>query len=235
MPGCYVPSMPRRARLVIAGVPHHVTQRGNRRGQVFFADADRCTYLAWLREYAEECSVDVLAYCLMSNHVHLVLVPASSTGLHAMIMPLHARYAQRINRMREWRKHLWQGRFHSSALDEAGLWSATRYVELNPVRAGMVARAEAYRWSSAGSHCGLALDPILAADSPWRRALPTAGDWSLWLNEGDDPDSLATLRRSTELDLPHGSQAFVERLEAMSGRPLRPRAQRRPRREVLLG
>ena len=126
--------MPRLARTVCARVPHHITQRGNRREKVFFTDDDRQTYLSWLREYAEKHGVDILAYCLMTNHIHLVALPTTEDGLQKMLKPLHMRYAQRINRARGWKGHIWQGRFFSSPLDEAYLWAAIRYVERNPVR-----------------------------------------------------------------------------------------------------
>ena len=117
--------MPRLARTVCARVPHHVTQRGNRRETVFFTDDDRQAYLGWLQDYAEKHEVEVLAYCLMSNHIHLVAVPKTEDGLQGTLKPLHMRYAQRINRTRGWKGHLWQGRFFSSALDEDYLWAAS--------------------------------------------------------------------------------------------------------------
>src|ERR1051325_348468 len=124
--------MPRLPRLVVPHVPHHVTQRGNRREQVFFSHDDRKAYLAWLRQYAAKWRVDLLAYCLMPNHVHLVAVPSTADGLHRMMKPVDMRYAQRINRMQDWTGHLWQGRFFSSPLDEPHTWAAVRYVERNP-------------------------------------------------------------------------------------------------------
>ena len=115
------------ARAVYAGVPHHITQRGNRREDVFYGDDGRAAYLNWLWEYAEKYDVDILAYCLMINHIHLVAVPRTEEGLHRVLKPLHMRYAQRINRARSWKGHLWQGHFFSSALDEAYRWAALRY------------------------------------------------------------------------------------------------------------
>src|SRR3989337_3065402 len=107
--------MPRLARTVCARVPHHITQRGNRREKVFFTDADRAAYLGWLKEYAEKHTLEILAYCLMPNHIHLIVVPATEEGLHQALKPLHMRYAQRINRARGWKGHLWQGRFFSAS------------------------------------------------------------------------------------------------------------------------
>ena len=188
--------MPRLARTVCARVPHHITQRGNRREAVFFTDADRHVYLGWLREYAEKYQVDILAYCLMTNHVHLVAVPATGDGLQQLLKPLHMRYAQRVNRAQGWKGHVWQGRFFSAALDEAYLWAAVRYVERNPVRARMVRKAENYRWSSASAHCQLRQDDVLTKKAAWQKQFESIGDWSAWLAEGDEPEKLEVLRRN---------------------------------------
>ena len=106
--------MPRLSKTVFAGVPHHMTQRGNRRENVFFSEEDRSVYLGWLKTYCDKYKVEVLAYCLMTNHIHLIAVPKSEDGLQKVLKPLHMRYAQRINRNRGWKGHLWQGRFFSS-------------------------------------------------------------------------------------------------------------------------
>ena len=223
--------MPRLARSVCAQVPHHITQRGNRREQVFFTDEDRQAYLGWLKEYAEKHKVDILAYCLMTNHIHLVAVPRTEDGLQQTLKPLHMRYAQRINRTRGWKGHLWQGRFFSSALDEAYLWAAIRYVERNPVRARMVRKAENYRWSSAAAHCGLMHDDVLTTTSSWRKQFEAIGDWSAWLAQGDEPQELEVLRRNADKGLPCGSEKFIRKLEKLTGRGLQYRPQGRPRKD----
>lgn len=227
--------MPRIARSVFPGVPHHLTQRGNRRGEVFFSDGDRAVYLGWLAQYCERFRVEVLAYCLMTNHVHLVAVPETETGLQNVIRPLHTRYAQRINHARGWIGHLWQGRFFSSALDDRYLWAAIRYVERNPVRAGMVSCAEDYRWSSARAHCKRTSDYVLTKNREWLDRLDSIGNWSEWLAESDHPERLTVLRRRSERGLPCGSEDFVRRLEEMSGRMLRPTAVGRPPRREASG
>ena len=225
----YVRAMPRATRFICAGVPHHVTQRGNRRERVFFSDADHLIYLSWLREYAKTCEVEVLAYCLMQNHVHLILVPATAESMQQLLCRLHARYALRINRERDWKGHLWHSRYFASPLDEPYFWAAMRYVELNPVRAGMVELPEDYPWSSAQAHCGIRNDPVLSRHSSWQLRLARIGDWSGWLQEGCATDELHQLRTSAAKSLPCGSDAFVESLEAKSGRSLRSRPRgRRP-------
>ena len=220
--------MPRQARVVFPGVPHHVTQRGNRRERVFFNEGDRKVYLEWLREYATRNEVGVLAYCLMTNHVHLIVVPATKDGLYRTLRPLHTRFAQRINRSRNWKGHVWQGRFFSSALDTAFLLAAIRYVERNPVRARMIDKAEDYPWSSAAIHCGLRTNSVLSIAPQWQRHLDCIRDWSAWLAEGDEQLGLDTLRSHTEKCLPCGSQEFVKAMEGFTGRALQCRPRGRP-------
>jgi putative transposase len=107
------------ARVVIEGIPYHITQRGNRREKVFFKKPDYAQYLDWLKEYCQEARLNVYAYCLMSNHLHLVAIPQQPDALVRVFKPLHMRYAQFINRERGWKGHLWQGRFFSCPLDES--------------------------------------------------------------------------------------------------------------------
>jgi putative transposase len=137
----YYACMPRVARLVVEGVAHHVTQRGNRRQDVFFSDEDRKRYLAWLKDYADRYGLRVLAYCLMTNHVHLVLLPLTRDCLYRALQTTHMRQSQYVSFYQGWSGHLWQGRYYSTALDELHEWAAVRYVEQNPVRAGLVERA----------------------------------------------------------------------------------------------
>lgn len=211
------------------GVPYHVTQRGNRRGRVFFSDADRRAYLSWLRDYADKFGIEVLAYCLMDNHVHLVVVPGNRESLECALRPLHTRYAMRVNRAREWKGHLWQGRYFAAALDEPYLWAAVRYTERNPVRAGLVKRAEEFGWSSARAHCGLASDRLLSVNPEWWRLVRGVGDWSAWLAAGDETDAVDTLRQHVISGLPCGSETFLKGLEEDAGRPLRNRRRGRPK------
>jgi len=222
--------MPRLARAVFSGVPHHITQRGNRREDVFFTDEDRQVYLEWLHEYCDRHGVEVLAYCLMTNHIHIVAVPGTEDGLQRALKPLHMRYAQRLNRQQGWKGHLWQGRFFSSPLDEDYMWAAIRYVERNPVRAKMVQKAEKYRWSSAAAHCGLRKDSVLTDRKIWRDRFEAIGDWSAWLSAEDDVGQLDMLRTHVEKGLPCGSEGFVKRLGESIGRVLEFRPQGRPRR-----
>ena len=221
--------MPRVARRVFPGLPHHIVQRGNRREDVFFSNADRLIYLRWLREYCAFYRVDVLAYCLMTNHVHAVAIPSHEAAFEDLFRSLHTRYAMRVNRVLGSSGHVWQGRFFSSVLDESYLYAAVRYVERNPVRAGMVANAADYRWSSAQAHCGSRRDLLLAAVEPWLPDIAGPSEWSDWLGDNDRPDQLAFLRQSIRRSLPCGNDGFVSELERKVGQSLRPAKMGRPR------
>jgi putative transposase len=142
-------SMSRLARVVIPGLAHHVTQRGNGRQQVFFSDADCARYLQLLTESCAGTRVSCLAYCLMPNHVHLILVPATEDGLRRCLCVVHRAYAGALNARRGRSGHFWQGRYGSVPMDESHLYEALRYVLLNPVRAQLALTSEAWRWSSA--------------------------------------------------------------------------------------
>lgn len=192
-------------------------------------EEDRLVYLAWLKEYAQKHKVQVLAYCLMTNHIHLILTPRTQEGLHSVLKPLHMRYAQRVNRARGWSGHVWQGRYFSAPLDETYTWAAVRYVERNPVRAKIVARAEEYRWSSAAAHCGLKADSVLTREKEWIKAMAGISNWSEWLAETDEPEKLKILRRNINKGLPCGSEAFVARLSKISRRSLKYLPRGRPR------
>jgi REP-associated tyrosine transposase len=223
--------MPRLARTVFAGVPHHITQRGNRREDIFHSDEDRKIYLSWLGEYSRLHKVEILAYCLMTNHIHLIAVPKTDTGLQSVLKPLHMRYAQRFNRQRGWQGHVWQGRYFSSPLDEAYTWAAIRYVERNPVRARMVRKAERYRWSSAAAHCQLRTDELLTTKALWQKQFAQIEDWSGWLAERDEAEELAVIRRNSEKGLPCGTERFVKKLEKKIGRTLQYRPLGRPKKQ----
>ncbi len=183
------------------------------------------------KDYCDKYQVDILAYCLMTNHVHLVAVPNTDEGLQRVLKPLHMRYAQRVNRLRGWKGHVWQGRFFSSPLDDMYLWMAIRYVERNPVRAQMVSKAEDYRWSSAAAHCGLTDDRLLSQRPDWQNQRKQIVDWSSWLAEGDDPQTIEVLRRNVAMGLPCGAENFIRGLEKIADRLLQYRPIGRPRKK----
>jgi putative transposase len=217
--------MARQARVVVAGHPHHVTQRGNRRQTVFFCDEDYALYIELLAEHAAKAGVEIWAYCLMPNHVHLILVPRDSDGLRRALGEAHRRYAAHVNAREDWRGHLWQERFHSCALDGDHLAAAARYVENNPVRAGLVRRAEKWRWSSAAAHLA-GRDDGLVRTAP---LLKMIGDWRRFLAGDEAEETLDALRHHGRTGRPLGDERFLARAERILDRPLRPGRPGRPR------
>lgn len=217
--------MPRIARLVIPGIPHHVTQRGNRRQPVFFSDADYQTYKTLLGEWSEKAGTKVWAWCLMPNHVHLVLVPAHADGLRAALGETHRRYTRHVNVREDWRGHLWQSRFASFALDEKWLQAAVRHVELNPVRAGLVKSPADWKWSSAKAHLDGKPDGLTDL-APMAERVP---DWKSYLAGGLDDEALAGIRRGERSGMAAGSDAFLDSIRETTGRDIRTRPRGRPR------
>ena len=219
--------MPRTARIVACGLPHHVTQRGNRRCDIFFDTADRQKYLALLADYAGRYGLAVRAFCLMTNPVHLIAVPAGPQSLALTMRDTHQAYAAWLNRKTGQSGHLWQGRFFSCVLDpdDSHYWSAVRYVERNPVRAGLVQRAWEYPWSSAAVHCGRRPDKRLgeagaALISGDLEQADEVGDWRAFLRDEDDDPQVEQLRQRTRTGRPLGDAGFLDRLGTMLGRPL---------------
>ncbi|WP_395020239.1 transposase [Dongia sp.] len=199
-----------------AGLPHHVTQRGNRRQPVFFGDDDYETYRALLADGCREAGVAIWAYCLMPNHVHLILVPRDADGLRAALGETHRRYTRHVNFREGWRGYLWQGRFASFPMDEPYLLACARYIELNPVRAKLARRARDWRWSSARAHLNGHDDGLVAAQP----LLDLAPDWPAHLAEGLSAADHAAIQASERTGRPLGAPRFIARLEKRLGRPL---------------
>jgi putative transposase len=218
--------MARLARIVVPGIAHHVTQRGNRRQPVFFGDGDYQAYLTLLTEHARAVSVGIWAWCLMPNHVHLMLTPPNSDALRGCLADAHRRYSSMVNAREGWRGYLWQGRFASFPMDERHMMACARYIELNPVRARLADRPEDWRWSSARAHLTGKADgvtDISALGGP-------AGDWRAFLDAGVDDGELAVLRSGERTGRPAGDDGFVRALETQTGRALMKRkVGRRPK------
>ncbi len=220
--------MARLARVVAAGVPHHVTQRGNARQHLLAEDDDRAVYLNLLAENLELYRAALLGYCLMSNHVHLVLAPAKADSLARTLKATHGRYASYWNAKRRTSGHAWQGRFYSCPLDAAHLWAALRYTELNPVRAGMVPEATAWPSSSAAAHCGVSEAAEFLSMDAWNSRWNHAA-WRAYLAAGASESELRAIRKSTHTGRPLGEDAFVGELEEATHRVLAPRKGGRPK------
>lgn len=199
------------------GCPHHITQRGNRRQQTFFCDDDYQAYISLMSEWCKRFNVEIWAYCLMPNHVHMIAVPESEAGLRRAIGEAHRRYTRHVNFREGWRGHLWQGRFSSFPMDENYLLAATRYVELNPVRAGLVKEPWSYPWSSAYSHL-TGDDDRLVKVTP---LLDIVQDWRGLLLSSVPDQEMNELRKHERTGRPLGNERLIEKLEGTLGRILR--------------
>ena len=222
--------MPRIARVVVEGVPYHVTQRGNARQEVFLNDADYRLYLDLLQENARLRDLAVWAYCLMPNHIHLICVPGTKYSLWRALARTHADYARYFNIQRGRCGHLWQARFFSCPLDPSHLWHAMAYVERNPVRAGLTQHPERYPWSSAAAHSNPLSRDALVQLEPW---LEQYGHnrWKEVLHSSVSDEAFAERIREASLrGRPLGTESFVRMLEVQTGRRLSPRAPGRPSR-----
>ena len=219
--------MPRIARVVVPGIPHHVTQRGNRRQRVFFRESDYRAYKTILARFCERESVKVWAYCLMPNHVHLILVPETGYGLRRSLGEAHRRYTSIINAREGWTGYLWQGRFSSYPMDEAHLHRAVRYIELNPVSAGICERPEEWNWSSARAHVNNCSDGLVDPAPMLERET----DWLAYLATGMSREDTDLIELHGRTGRPLGSTSFLKDLEDTLGRSIVPRKPGRKRPE----
>lgn len=224
--------MPRISRAIAVGYPHHVTQRGNYR-QTVFAEADDYTkYLDFLAQYASQYDLEIWAYCLMPNHVHMVCVPRQPDSLSRTLHTVHMKYALYFNKKKATIGHLWQGRFFSCALDERHVYAAVRYVERNPLRGGLVSAPDDYPWSSAKVHIAGESNPVLSGRC---FLTETVTDWRQYLGTGPgqgtgpDTNEETALIKATLTGRPCGGEDFVKDVEEHLGRILTPQPRGRPR------
>ena len=208
--------MARIARVVVPFYPHHVTQRGNRRQRTFFDDGDYATYLRLMSEFCGHAGTEVWAYCLMPNHVHLVMVPSHVDGLRAALGEAHRRFTRKVNCREGWRGHLWQERFHSFPMDETHLIASVRYVERNPVAARLCRRPEDWPWSSAAAHLCGRNDGLVKV----RPMLSRVNDWAAYLAGAGDEDIRAHISKHSRTGRPLGDERFLQALERITGRVL---------------
>ena len=219
--------MSRAPRLVIPGIPHHVTQRGNRRGDLFFCDEDRLVFLEMLFEACVKSALALIAYCLMSNHIHLEAVPSTKKSLSDALHRLFTRYAHYINRARGWQGHLVQNRFFSSPLDDEHSWLTCRYIENNPVRAGLAPQPADYRWSSAYLRSRNIADPLIDSGNLWYSKVVKGQET---LSPAEMQRFSESLHRAHARNFPIGSEAFLSKLEEEYQRDFKLRGRGRPKR-----
>ena len=208
--------MGRRARIILPGVPHHVTQRGNRRQRVFFHADNYHAYLELLYASALAFDFTVWSYCLMPNHIHLLLVPTSESSLRDGISHLHQMYTRSVNRSHGWTGHLWQGRFFSCPVEISKAAYVARYIELNPVRAKLCENPRHYPWSSAEVACAQSKE----GKSGFSPLYAPGGTWEEYLRYDpllESPKELKLIRTSVSTGRPLGDEQFISRVEAETG------------------
>jgi putative transposase len=223
--------MARVARIVIADSPHHLTQRGNNRHDVFFVDDDRRAYLRFLATQSSRYGVEILGYCLMTNHVHLIAVPRKEDALAKAIGRTHWLYSQYVNRLHGRSGHLWQNRFYSNPMDEEHCLLAMRYIERNPIRAGLCRIARNYAWSSAAAHCG-GKDASGLLDAKGWKTLADGLDWEAKLAVDLPTEERERLKRYVQTGRPLAEDGWLSKVELALGRRLRPLAVGRPKKAV---
>jgi putative transposase len=220
--------MPRSARIVIPDFPHHITQRGNRREDVFLDDPDRETYIEILRKQCNRFGLAIHGWCLMSNHVHLVATPSTEDSMAKAVGRAHHLYSKVFNSKYGKVGHVWHSRFYSNPLDELHFVNALVYVDRNPVRAGLVEKPWDWLWSSASMHVR-GVDPMDVVDLDWWRAFEGKRDWKSRIANELSRDEIDVLRRHTQSGRPLGSDSFVKKIEKMLGYPVKLKPVGRPR------
>jgi len=220
--------MPRIARIVAAGYPHHISQRGNYQQKIFTFDTDRIKYLSLLKEESSRYHLIILAYCLMSNHVHFIVVPQSEDSLGKVFKYTNMKYSQYYNNQMKVSGHLFQGRFFSCILNEQHLIACARYIERNPVRANLVKESYLWPYSSAKIHCGIDKYDPLGTNQLFAYIEKEPKEWKEFIEAPDHPDEMKGIREKTRTGRPLGPNDFIERLEGQLKRVLKLKPKGRP-------
>ena len=221
--------MARRPRLELPGTPLHVIQRGNNRASCFYTDGDRSLYLRCPREAARRNQCAVHAYVLMSNHVHLLVTPSAAGAVAAMMQDLGRRYVRLFNKIHDRSGTLWEGRYRSCLIDaEAYLLTCHRYIELNPVRAGSVRHPAQYPWSSCAHYALGSRDTLITRHAMFDQLAGAMGGFMAWYQDDMDPKVLDRIRATVNQGWALGTDAFLERVQAILGRSARPPKRGRP-------
>ena len=221
--------MPRIARIIAVGYPHHITQRGNYRQKIFSNDADRKKYVSLLKEESKRYKLIILAYCLMANHVHFIGIPEKEDSMANVFKYAHMKYSQYYNKKMRTAGHLFQGRFFSSVMDEIYTFACARYIERNPVRAKMVKKACFYEWSSAKIHCGIERVDELGVNKLFGYIEEEQKTWKDFIDIPDNNNEIKEIRERTRKGRPLGNNNFIEKLEKKLNMFLRLKPKGRPR------
>lgn len=220
--------MPRAARLVVAGHPHHILQKTFEGRPAFYDMGDYFAFLEQLRRFRDQYRLEILAWCLMPDHFHLLAAPEKTDALAKGIGSTCLVHSQHLNRKYKRSGHIWQARFYSAVVDQGDyLLAAARAIELNPVRAGKVRRAEEWPWSSARHHLTGRRDPLVNSAA----AFPDPGAWRDWLNTEDD-GATAALVEATKGGRPFAGPTLIAELERLTGRRLTKGKPGRPRKQL---
>lgn len=229
--------MARLPRLFIPAQPQHVILRGNNKQPIFEDDDDRRMFLDRLREAARQHGLAIHAYCLMPNHLHLLATPANGRSLSVALQALGRYYVLYFNRRHGRSGTLWEGRYRATVIEaERYLLVCTRYIELNPVRAGLAERPESYAWSSCAHHVGLAVDALVTdhplywalGNTPFERQRAYQDSFAQPLPEAD----IKAIRDATQKGWLLGSDAYTARMAARANRRITPLTRGRPRRDA---
>ncbi len=222
--------MPRIARAVAAGYPHHVMQRGNNKNKVFFDKKDCLVYLYLLKKYTEKWACPVLAYCLMPDHIHLLVKPQKELTLSKTMQGVTLCYTQYINKKYNKSGRLWESRYYSCIVDKENyLWTAARYIEQNPKRAGIVNIEEAYPYSSAKAHVTGIVDEVLGEEIFGEKGRSEYVDFLHGHIKGEE---INEIRYCTRSDLPFGNKTFAEVIGQSLGMDLIKQPRGRPRKDL---
>lgn len=224
--------MPRIARVVVIGYPHHITQRGNYRQRIFSSDADRKKYLSFLKDESNHYGLIILAYCLMPNHVHFIGIPEREDSMGKVFKYAHMKYSQYYNKKMRTTGHLFQGRFFSCVMDERHTLACARYIERNPVRSKKVNKPYLWNWSSAKVHSGIDKYDELGVNKLFDYVEENQKTWKSFIELQDDPHEIKQIREQTRKGRPLGANSFVEKLEDKLDRFLKLRPKGRPKKEI---
>lgn len=224
----YIICISRVARIVVPDMPHHITQRGNYKQCVFDNDCDRKKYLSWVEKYSKQNNLEILSFCLMTNHIHFIAVPSKLDSLARTFSNSHMVYSHYYNKKIGLGGHLWKGRFFSCVMDEFHLVAAARYIERNPVRAGLVKYPWDWDWSSAAFHCGKINQAHIELGDLFRMIDMNEDEWITYISREDDPLFVKDIKKSTSTGRPLARAGIIKKLEKKLGKILRANPPGRP-------